>query len=758
MLQEEDATVWARYSSAYFEQSAGRHACNNPYNQKHEEQVLKEMKDKGSAAISYKDFIDIINPSFAAVDSPEDMDAIMTRTHVILITENGIFWRVASTHKKDVSFIAWPQRETPDILVPDQLPIFKEYKANPGNHQLPPGFHEDSVWSQEVLRRLISGEQVPKIVTIHRHQGLFGQEVPPQHVPPQVLSRNVRQLRVKQEKAEHVWTNLKKQGRVLIDLDSSPSPPKRQRTLDQAMPSNPRENPELPGLSSGPHDDDVFMPAVGECPDEDLTLEQALEEEMEEELSRLGGHSDADAFKDVCGVLVLQWIGLPISCTGNGPFSVTDLNEMIRPFHIQFEVCHNKLPGRDGMYLCHQGSHFTGLKTCEGFFQHFDNGITSAWTMGKVANFMEQSDVTLFCLRKGNQTSMPSLSAYIGGSSESISTFTCPLERCACPGCSGTLLTKDEVDSVIYGLAGPQECILVTKQCSSRSCRTVYGFNYRWKDGAKINCVQMDDLTEGILFISSKVGFTTEYLKYHEELLFRGQVATRATSYAYNQVFVEDMAHAEEWFRRIHETGLFYFMSLHELQKIGLHKDIEIDQEVSDHALDVYHAYCHSSLFPPKQKRSVQALVGDGHGQIKVKCQVGPLKRVGRPRKNAATVGKRGNGWFAICDPKSQRILALNVMHEPEGNEVAINSFKDILWLYPQVDTIIYDRACHVHAAAQQDPLLEQVKYFIVDRFHALRHGKKCQCNPRALETILSALSVHSQIAKLNVNMFFCQL
>ncbi|CAK9057356.1 Uncharacterized protein SCF082_LOCUS30832 [Durusdinium trenchii] len=56
-------------------------------------------------------------------------------------------------------------------------------------------------------------------------------------------------------------------------------------------------------------------------------------------------------------------------------------------------------------------------------------------------------------------------------------------------------------------------------------------------------------------------------------------------------------------------------------------------------------------------------------------------------------------------------------MHEPEGNEVAINSFQDILWLYPQVDTIIYDRACHIHAAAKQDSALEQVKYLIVDRF-----------------------------------------
>ena len=48
LLKEEDATVWARYSSAYFEQSAGRHACNNPYNQKHEEEVFKDTLSSDS--------------------------------------------------------------------------------------------------------------------------------------------------------------------------------------------------------------------------------------------------------------------------------------------------------------------------------------------------------------------------------------------------------------------------------------------------------------------------------------------------------------------------------------------------------------------------------------------------------------------------------------------------------------------------------------------------------------------------------------
>jgi len=45
--KEEDATVWARYSTAYFEQAAGRQACNNPYNQDLDNEFGKTHGGKG---------------------------------------------------------------------------------------------------------------------------------------------------------------------------------------------------------------------------------------------------------------------------------------------------------------------------------------------------------------------------------------------------------------------------------------------------------------------------------------------------------------------------------------------------------------------------------------------------------------------------------------------------------------------------------------------------------------------------------------
>ena len=82
--------MWARYSSAQFEQGAGRHACNNPYADEVDNEVFKEMSVSKIWQISYQNFKNLINPSFAGVEEKEDMDAIMARTHLIVITDNSI--------------------------------------------------------------------------------------------------------------------------------------------------------------------------------------------------------------------------------------------------------------------------------------------------------------------------------------------------------------------------------------------------------------------------------------------------------------------------------------------------------------------------------------------------------------------------------------------------------------------------------------------------------------------------------------------
>ena len=89
LLQEEDATVWARYSSAQFDQGAGRHACNIPCNHDIDDVLAGDLQKNGKTEIAHNDFMDLIAPSFTGVDDKEDMAAILARTHMIVLTDNG---------------------------------------------------------------------------------------------------------------------------------------------------------------------------------------------------------------------------------------------------------------------------------------------------------------------------------------------------------------------------------------------------------------------------------------------------------------------------------------------------------------------------------------------------------------------------------------------------------------------------------------------------------------------------------------------
>lgn len=95
------------------------------------------MEKKGRASISHQDFLDIIAPSFSAIEDKEDTAAILARTHVIVLTDNGVYYRVSQTQKVDVPFIRWPDARMKDILAEEYKPIFKAYKQNPSEHSLP---------------------------------------------------------------------------------------------------------------------------------------------------------------------------------------------------------------------------------------------------------------------------------------------------------------------------------------------------------------------------------------------------------------------------------------------------------------------------------------------------------------------------------------------------------------------------------------------------------------------------------------------
>ncbi|CAE7745996.1 unnamed protein product [Symbiodinium sp. CCMP2592] len=526
-----DDGMLQKMDSSFLKAFLNPSACNNPYDQKLDESMYQEMQRSKISGIAHNSFLELIHPSFEGVDNMEDMAAIIARTHIIVITENGVYWRLAGAQKSNVKFEPWPPGEPIDILAPSQKPIFLAYKKNPSNHTLPPNFHEDMVWSQEVLGRLFRGEHVPRIMTV-RGRSLFGGEPNlPRQIPPRLLDDGQAKAKIKKEQVSTVFRSLK-------------------RTVQN------------------------------------------------------------DVFRNVCGIKILHWFGLPVSVSGHGPHRVSELNDMIKKFHVQFVPVVTKHVGVDGMYLCHQHGHFTGIWCREGFIRYYDNGTEHVMSMSGLNELVQSPAV---CILRLVQRSYVKLHTFCD---------------------AGSLMPKHNIEAVCYDMTGPRDIMYQSKECSSRNCRTNYSYNFRWSEGKKINVLRYDDIADGVLFVNAKKCFSLSFLKYHEELLFRGQISTRAIEHAYKTLYTNEDTDGKIIvdFRKCYQSALFYFIALKEFQSLGLHMSLVIDDEISDSNLEVYNAFCHSSIFPPSKRVNVKCLVGDGHLSLKPRCADGPIKRAGRPR------------------------------------------------------------------------------------------------------------------------------
>ena len=102
------------------------------------------------------------------------------------------------------------------------------------------------MWSQELLLKVLSGEDVPQTITI-RGMSLFGSGSSERHEVPRLLPPAEMQTRVKQEQVNQVFRNLKRQPiDTVINLDS-PSPVKRHLSASSRTRVIP--NPDsLPGM------------------------------------------------------------------------------------------------------------------------------------------------------------------------------------------------------------------------------------------------------------------------------------------------------------------------------------------------------------------------------------------------------------------------------------------------------------------------------------------------------------------------------
>ena len=679
-----------------------------------EEDLVKGMQASGKQKIEHKDFLDLVAPSFAGVEDKADLAAILARTHLIVLTDHGVYWRLASTGATSVPFIPWPNPEAKDLLAEAERPIFRAYKRNPQAHELPESFHADSIWSQELLARLLRGEQVPRTITI-RGRGLFGGELVETQQAPRLLPPDEMSMKIKQEKVDSKFKELKSQRIDTIELDTpSPSPAKRSRVNNSslsssAMPADPPQNPDFPGIGESDGLDEL-----------DDELQNALEFE--------GGHGSLDGFENACLVVALQNLGCPVACPRDGPFTDSlDGCVMLRPLGASLQIIPRNMSLTQGKYvvLDIQASHFFALQHIEGFAIKMDGDDKVEVSIGMLSSMMLNPRYYFFKVVLGIPSSSTLLQVpySISGGALARKVYSTQLTKCPCGHRSFS--KGHDVAAVVYTLAGPCETTVRTMRCNAYGRRTTFGPNFLLDDGKKINTATLENVPD-VLFVNNKLGFSLDYLKYHSALEFRGFLAARAIEAAYKSVF--DHEHSEVRFRAMHADCVMYWLALQELSLIGCEKDIVIGDEISEAALRKYDDYVHKVAFPPKKRASVTELVGDGHSKVHIKCGE-TTTHAGRPRKDGS-LKPFGHGWFMLVNPQDQRILCVVAMDKPENNPVVQKSLEKVLPLYQKVNGFIMDRVCGFAPTHASKKSLSQIKYWSLDKFHAHRHKKTCVYNP----------------------------
>ena len=312
--------------------------------------------------------------------------------------------------------------------------------------------------------------------------------------------------------------------------------------------------------------------------------------------------------------------------------------------------------------------------------------------------------------------------------------FTCPLKTC---WCGGPLHNARPIAAKCQDLVGVKDVTFTPKQCNRRKCRTMYGYNYYWLGGKKVSCVGIADLKGGVLFTSSKRCFTLRYLKFFNDLAFRGFLSSRATMWAYARSFAppsdadktygcDILAHADE----VHTDALMYYLALQEFGDLENKGDIVIGGEISAKNLKEYEIYLHEKVYPPDDPTQVKLIVGDGHAKVMTKCE-GHSKRAGRPRKLKKQRRKAlTNGWFMVCEPGG-RVLVVQQQIDPENNDDVEKAFVKAVGTYPSINCCVYDRNCSFAPTRSANPVFRNVKSWPVDKWHGHRHKKKCKYSPK---------------------------
>ena len=483
---DEETILKERWTAAKFVQHQLRIVLDNQYEPK------DQPEDAGmcdSLCISHAAFMKLVRPAIGYIASADAM-AILKRAVFIIFAKDHIYYHPPSEKECNVKRIRWPRG---DLFADSCKHIISNMKAN---GPVPSNYDDKTAWEQEWLKEAFRKHDnpapappttpeprsaTPLLDALLRADG---------HAPTQTFVP----IAVKQEVLERRFPRLAPSRTLCIELSDSSTPP------------SPNDAGQGLALPVGIFEEDVpdFMPAVGDCPDEP---DQAHFQDIPPEDSMPLGYSelsDADAaacciggasFKDACLITSLQNLGLPVSCSSHGPFPISFGNQLLQPLGLSLRQ-HVGLPALlDGRYVVHDSSkeHFFALKVVEGTLTKLDGDMMQDLSLSDGRQMLEDPVFTFFQVQQLTRVPfhLPPATGGAGGvckkpsanTEDPVTHFACPLEQCTHKDCKGNLITTKDVAATLYGMNGPTTVLHVQKQCSSRSCRTCFGCNYRWEQG-----------------------------------------------------------------------------------------------------------------------------------------------------------------------------------------------------------------------------------------------------------------------------------
>ncbi|CAK0871168.1 unnamed protein product, partial [Prorocentrum cordatum] len=167
--KEEDALLRARWGGCGFEQRSRRRAAANTCDRDAERAALDAVTRNKYDLDRVKK---IVAPSLEEAKTEEDFNAILARSHFVVVTDPGVPWRAASADLEGgAEFTPWPNPRAPDLFASEVRDT-----SSPAVRPLPSDYADKMEWSTGCMSSLAEGRDVPTVATI-RIAPMFGDDL-----------------------------------------------------------------------------------------------------------------------------------------------------------------------------------------------------------------------------------------------------------------------------------------------------------------------------------------------------------------------------------------------------------------------------------------------------------------------------------------------------------------------------------------------------------------------------------------------------